>query len=84
MAEKKVWCGDAPKTCDMCKGPIVKAFIDGVVRGGGWACMCSTCFARHGVGVGTGRGQRYEMQQRLVRECVGADEFVTEWVKVAG
>jgi hypothetical protein len=46
--------------CDICAqtGLKTRAFYDGATREGPWAYMCGTHFAEHGVGLGTGRGQR--------------------------
>jgi hypothetical protein len=40
-------------------GTIVPAAVDGKTKRGPWAAMCESCFTTHGVGLGTGRGQRY-------------------------
>ncbi len=47
--------------CDICKGEIRTVYVDGATMGGPWANMCLGCFAQHGVGLGTGRGQQYKM-----------------------
>jgi len=57
------WCSPAPKACDLCGKPVTKTFIDGKVRGSSWACMCRTCWAFNGVGLGTGKGQRYDLDK---------------------
>lgn len=67
----KVWLGAAPETCDLCQGKIRGVFIDGQVQGGGWANLCPDCHRRFGVGLGTGRGQKYRHED-------------TDWVKVEG
>ena len=73
--EKKrlTWCGPAPATCDLCGRSITSAFVDGKTTRGLWGNMCSICHALHGVGLGVGRGQRYER-----------DEVDGRYVKVAG
>lgn len=38
--------------------PGVDAAYDGKTIRGPWANMCEECFGTHGVGLGTGRGQR--------------------------
>lgn len=53
------WCGEVPTNCDICRGLIGKAFIDGKTVMGPWANMCESCHALHGVGLGTGRGQKF-------------------------
>lgn len=42
--------------CDMHPGR--PAEYDGKTQQGPWANMCGECFVTHGVGLGTGRGQR--------------------------
>lgn len=48
--------------CDIHKSlldkPGVPAAYDGKTVQGPWANMCEECFGTHGVGLGTGRGQR--------------------------
>ena len=74
---RKVWCGDPPETCDICKAPITSAFVDGRTSMGPWANMCLKCHAAKGTGLGTGCGQQYEKQCNAsytsfdgsVREC---------------
>ncbi len=41
--------------CDMCTNPV--ALVDGKTKAGPWANMCASCFFRHGVGLGVGKGQ---------------------------
>jgi hypothetical protein len=71
MSEQpRYWMSPAPVACDLVgemPGPhddIVKAgeFVDGRTQMGPWANMCITCHRRHGVGLGTGKGQRYTRQ----------------------
>lgn len=38
--------------------PGVPAAYDGKTKRGPWANMCDACFGTHGIGLGTGRGQR--------------------------
>lgn len=50
--------------CDICKhtwNAITPAAYDGATRMGPWANMCEDCFQCHGVGLGTGRGQRLKL-----------------------
>lgn len=49
-----------PSKCDVCGEEIVEQFYDAAMRTGQWACMCSMCFSRYGIGLGIGRGQKYE------------------------
>lgn len=52
-----------PTHCDFCKTPFLgkRFMIDGNTQRGGvmWACMCASCFLRHGEGLGWGKGQLY-------------------------
>lgn len=57
-----IWSGPAPKTCELGGEEIKMSFVDGRTRGGPWAVMCLDCFKRVGVGLGTGRGQLYELK----------------------
>ncbi len=59
MAEQKKWVGDKPTKCDLCGGTIRRTFIDGKTRMGPWGIMCRSCHFVNGVGLGTGKGQRY-------------------------
>jgi hypothetical protein len=43
-------------TCDFC---TQTAQYDGKTRMGPWANMCPDHFVDYGIGLGTGRGQRY-------------------------
>ena len=55
-------CGK-PKYCDLCEAKFSRigggTFEDGKTKRGPWANMCEHCFNAHGVGLGTGKGQRY-------------------------
>ena len=53
------WFGS--HTCDFCHKEITGALYDGKTCFGPWATMCPACWAENGVGLGTGRGQKYEM-----------------------
>lgn len=56
----KKWLGPIPTRCDLDNAELKGTFVDGKTRGGPWANMCEQCFSKHGVGLGTGRGQRYD------------------------
>ena len=59
----KTWYGDPPQACDICGLEITTEFIDGRTDFRGmWGCMCLDCHKQHGVGLGTGRGQKYHLQ----------------------
>jgi hypothetical protein len=46
--------------CDICKqqGRKRPAYVDCKTKQGPWAYACTQCFARYGIGLGMGRGQR--------------------------
>lgn len=61
--EKKVkWISDRPEKCDLCGRPLVDWFVDGKTTYGPWAVIGKCCFDKFGVGLGTGRGQRYDLE----------------------
>jgi hypothetical protein len=51
---------DALPACDICAmvGDTHEAQYDGKTTAGPWANMCDEHFAIHGIGLGTGLGQR--------------------------
>jgi len=56
------WLSNYDK-CDICNNQIknkVKWFVDGKTKSGAWALMCPSCFKKFGVGLGTGKGQKYD------------------------
>lgn len=57
--DKKEWLG-LISTCNMCGSIIANTFIDGKTKKGYWAIMCPECFKKYGIGLGTGKGQRYK------------------------
>lgn len=59
---KPVYYAGAPEACDICRKPFGQMMYDGRTTSG-WANMCQRCFARHGYGLGTGKGQRYSKQE---------------------
>lgn len=48
-----------PDHCDFCNTVINDEFVDGKSAGGPWACMCINCHSLFGIGLGTGKGQKY-------------------------
>lgn len=57
---------DLTQGCDICGATLTgQPFVGGRTHGG-WAVMCLTCHKIHGVGLGTGRGQKYDAQGRKV------------------
>jgi hypothetical protein len=59
---QRYWCGDPPRSCQVCDQPIKDVFVDGMTQWGPWGFMCPTCHALHGEGIGTGKGQMYQRQ----------------------
>jgi len=57
----RYWVGHVPGKDDF-GIPIIDVFYDGKTRAGPWAFMTPAAFANYGVGLGTGRGQKYERQ----------------------
>lgn len=48
--------------CQICDKPITGEYVDGVVKyARSWANMCPACHAKDGIGLGTGKGQRYKL-----------------------
>ena len=62
MAQERYWSGPV-KLHDDFGVPIVGTFIDGRTKQGPWAIMTLTSFKQHGVGLGTGLGQKYQIQE---------------------
>lgn len=59
--------------CDFCFNP---ASYDGKTKMGPWANMCEDCFKKYGVGLGTGKGQKFiatasydEMANYIASHC---------------
>jgi hypothetical protein len=61
------WLSAIPTQCDICKRPLEKEFVDGRLLVGIWAILCPQCHETCGVGLGTGRGQKFDVE---TRECV--------------
>ena len=71
---KAKWHGVTPKKCDICEGKLEGAFVDGRTKTGFWANMCLSCHKEFGVGLGIGKGQKYEL--KVIKD---GDK---EWIKV--
>lgn len=73
---KSKWYGIPPKKCDICGCSLTgyKSFVDGRTKNGRWAIMCELCYVKHGVGLGVGKGQKYEM--KVIKD---GDK---EWIKI--
>lgn len=68
----KYWMGSEAVACDLCGSAFVNRMIDGKTTAGPWGLLCPSCHRKHGIGLGTGRGQEYERQ---------ADN---RWLKIGG
>ena len=56
------WTSPIPKRCDICGEDLIGTFVDGRIRAtGSWGIMCHVCSINFGVGLGTGRGQLYNV-----------------------
>lgn len=63
----KMWRGSKPEDCDTCGADISNTgFVDGKTTMGPWAMMCFACHERCGVGLGLGRGQKYNAKLEKV------------------
>lgn len=70
--EEMYWCGDITD-CDLCGQPFapMRFMIDAIFRGGVGANVCALCFLKEGTGIGTGRGQIYEADEKGWRHIAG-------------
>lgn len=71
MEKQVYWCGEVKDECNVCKGSFNGTMYDANLRMG-WANCCHRCFMDYGMGLGMGRGQKYEQQE------------TNRWLKVAG
>ena len=61
----KQWIGQAPSQCQLCERKLTTSFVDGRVQNGPWsstmtwAIVCEECHLSHGVGFGTGKAQKF-------------------------
>ena len=59
------WLGKT-ECCNICKDGLDRFinkmwFVDGRIKGRTqWALMCPECFEHYGVGLGVGKGQKYD------------------------
>ena len=67
-ASETYWGGKVPEQCDLMHHledephDIRGEFVDCATVFGPWAILCPACHVKYGLGVGTGRGQRYKRQ----------------------
>lgn len=62
ISERTVYWKGNLKDCNICHGPFGTVMYDAKTIAGPWGNICQGCFITHGVGLGTGLGQRYELQ----------------------
>ena len=62
MTKKRKWLSEAPTHCDLCNDELTDTFVDGKTLQGPWGNMCVYCHDVYGVGFGTGRGQKYNLE----------------------
>lgn len=62
--EVKKWHG-AAECCQICGQKFEDFFIDGRTVRGYWALMCLPCHLDFGVGLGTGKGQKYRVSDKV-------------------
>lgn len=62
----KKWLGSEPKTCDLCHKPFTKAFVDGKTSYGPWGLLCVARHKTWGVGLGLGKGQKYDLKTLIL------------------
>ena len=58
---QQYWVGNPPPSDDF-GSFIFDEFVDGKTAAGPWATMSPESYAKHGAGLGAGRGQRYRRQ----------------------
>ena len=72
----KRWTGTPPHRCELCNRqftPTDRFFWDFKTRMGPWALGCEACFKKHGIGEGTGMGQKYDLKTKEkieAKKCV--------------
>ena len=63
MTKQITWVGEPPTRCDVTTQLITNEFIDGRLKHTGvWGCFHPNTYDRLGCGLGTGKGQRYKLQ----------------------
>ena len=58
-------------TCDFCGKQLDFWYYDGKTSKGPWACMCELCFFDHGIGLGMGKGQKFELVNDVWKKVKG-------------
>lgn len=59
------------KHCDICSKRDLNTYVDGKTTQGPWGDLCMKCWMQRGVGLGTGKGQKYSWDG-------------LRWIKLAG
>ena len=59
---QKYWVSPVPTHCQVCGMILENHFIDGRTFVGYWTIMCLECHSKDGVGLGLGKGQKYEIK----------------------
>lgn len=72
---KTLWLSPLEDECQACGGHFHGVMYDARLPGIGWGNYCNLCFIMAGGKLGTGFGQRYELQPHGEHKA---------WVKVAG
>ena len=63
LKENPGWASELPTHCDLCQKKLTgKGFVDGKTRMGPRGIMCYRCFEGYGIGLGTGKGQLYDIK----------------------
>lgn len=60
---KVYWASTPPTKCDVCGAKLAKVFVDGRTKSGPWGIMHELCHVKEGMGLGVGRGQRYDLTE---------------------
>ncbi len=65
MSQKVKWLSPAEK-CDLCGVELrnYEHFYDAKTYQGPWGLLCPVCFDIHGIGLGTGKGQKYNYETK--------------------
>lgn len=64
--EKERFSGFLPTICSVCKAELDESFVDGRMHTGHWAYMCPGCFEINGIGLGEGKGRKYDAKSGVV------------------
>ena len=60
----KEWASEVPEKCQFCNQPLKNVFYDMNYKFMGWGIGCEDCHKEHGVGLGIGRGQMFDLKTR--------------------